>query len=66
MISSASKIWARSPEHLLEAADRTSFDLRDRYEYWLLDEHVQPLARFSQRDSGIRDKLPRQIGPKTD
>jgi len=31
-------------EHLLDAGDSTPFELRDRYEYWLLDGRGQPLA----------------------
>jgi hypothetical protein len=31
-------------EHLLQAGDRIPFNLRDDYEYWLLDELGQPLA----------------------
>ena len=31
-------------EHLLDVADSAPFELRDRYEYWLLDENGQPLA----------------------
>ena len=37
-------IGAVAYEHLLEVGDSTPFDLRDRYEYWLLDESGKPLA----------------------
>jgi hypothetical protein len=31
-------------DHLLEVGETTPFELRDQYEYWLLDQHGQPLA----------------------